>query len=41
MQRVSMEATISYTSYKDIGIILAFAVAAIMLGAATLRRQTK
>lgn len=41
MQRVSMEATISHTSYKDIGIILAFAVAAIMLGAATLRRQTK
>lgn len=41
MQRVTTQATISHDSYKDIGIILAFAVAAIVLGAATLRRQTK
>ena len=41
MQRVTTEATISHGAYKDVGVVLAFAVAAIVLGAATLRRQTK
>lgn len=41
MQHVTTQATISHDSYKDIAIIMTFAVAAIVLGAATLRRQTK
>jgi ABC-2 type transport system permease protein len=41
MQRVSSEANLSRTAYHDILVVLAFAVAAVLLGAATLRRQTK
>lgn len=41
MQRVTTEATISSDNYKDITIVAAFVVAAIVLGAATLRRQAK
>lgn len=41
MQRVSNEATVSSTTWHDILVVLAFAIGAVLLGAATLRRQTK
>lgn len=41
MMRVSRETGLSVTIYKDVGIVLGFAVVAIILGAITLRRQTK
>ena len=41
MQLVTREATPSAQAYGDVMIVLAFAVAAIFLGAVTLRRQTK
>jgi ABC-2 type transport system permease protein len=41
MQRVSVESTISSTAWHDIIVVVGFAVAAVLLGAATLRRQTK
>jgi len=41
MQRVSVETKLSVAAYHDILVVLAFAVAAVLLGAATLRRQTK
>lgn len=41
MQRVSVELSISSTTWHDVLVVAAFAVAAVMLGAATLRRQTK
>ncbi|MGF7228678.1 MAG: ABC transporter permease [Candidatus Saccharibacteria bacterium] len=40
MTRITHEATVSATTYHDVCIIVGFAVAAIMLGAATLRRRT-
>ncbi|HSW79822.1 MAG TPA: ABC transporter permease [Candidatus Saccharimonadales bacterium] len=41
MQWVSIQPAISDEAYRDVLIVLAFAVGAIILGAATLRRQTK
>lgn len=41
MQRVSLYPTVTHEAYKDVLVVLAFAIAAIILGAATLRRQTK
>ncbi len=41
MQHVSTDRTVSLTAWHDVMIVLAFAVAAVLLGAATLRRQTK
>jgi ABC-2 type transport system permease protein len=41
MQLVTRESTPSAQAYGDVMIILAFAFAAILLGAVTLRRQTK
>jgi len=41
MQRVSVESNVSAAAWHDILVVVAFAVAAIVLGAATLRRQTK
>lgn len=41
MQRVSVELSISSTTWHDVLVVAVFAVAAVMLGAATLRRQTK
>jgi ABC-2 type transport system permease protein len=41
MQRESSEAAVSARSLHDVFIVLSFAVAAIILGAATLRRQSK
>lgn len=41
MQRVSVEVSPSQTAYHDVLVVLGFAIAAILLGAATLRRQTK
>jgi ABC-2 type transport system permease protein len=41
MQVVANEATVSSSQWRDIAIIVAFGIAAISLGAATLRRQTK
>jgi ABC-2 type transport system permease protein len=41
MQKVANEASISSSQWHDIAVIIAFGIAAISLGAATLRRQTK
>jgi ABC-2 type transport system permease protein len=41
MQRVSIESNITSAAWHDVLVVLAFAIAAIVLGAATLRRQTK
>ncbi|HSX17555.1 MAG TPA: ABC transporter permease [Patescibacteria group bacterium] len=41
LQHISREATISSRTLRDVGIVAGFAVVAILLGAATLRRQTK
>lgn len=41
MQRVSLYPTVSHEAYRDVAIVLAFALGGIILGAATLRRQTK
>lgn len=41
MQRVSTEAHVSSATYHDILVVLGFAAAAVLLGAATLRRQTR
>jgi ABC-2 type transport system permease protein len=41
MQNVSVQTSVSTDTYHDILIVLAFAVVAVLLGAATLRRQTK
>ncbi len=41
MNRVTAEAILSRRAYVDIVVVLAFTVVAILLGAATLRRQTK
>jgi ABC-2 type transport system permease protein len=41
MQRVSHEAVISSHILKDLAVVLGFAVVAVVLGAATLRRKTK
>jgi len=41
MSRVSAEPTVSAHTYRDITVVLGFALAAVLLGAATLRRQTK
>jgi ABC-2 type transport system permease protein len=41
MQLVTREATPSVQAYQDIGIVLCFALGAVLLGAVTLRRQTK
>jgi ABC-2 type transport system permease protein len=41
MQRVSSNASITSTEWHDIIVVIAFAAAAVLLGAATLRRQTK
>lgn len=41
MQKVAIEPSISAHTWRDIGIVLAYAAAAILLGAATLRRTTK
>lgn len=41
MKRVAAEPTLSHRTYLDLGVVLAFALVAILLGAATLRRQTK
>jgi ABC-2 type transport system permease protein len=41
MNRASLEPTLSHRTYVDLAVVLAFALAAVVLGAATLRRQTK
>lgn len=41
MQHVSSDATISSSAWHDIIVVVAYAAAAVLLGAATLRRQTK
>lgn len=41
MQRVSQESTLSPTAYHDVYIVLLFAIVALILGAATLRRKTR
>jgi ABC-2 type transport system permease protein len=41
MQLISRQPTISAEIWADLAIVLAFAVAAVVLGAATLRRKTK
>jgi ABC-2 type transport system permease protein len=41
MQKISSQATVSSTVYHDLLVVATFAVAAVLLGAATLRRQTK
>jgi len=41
MQLISRQPTISAEIWTDLAIVLAFAVAAVVLGAATLRRKTK
>lgn len=41
MQRVSVESNVSTAAWHDVLVVVAFAIAAIVLGAATLRRQTK
>lgn len=41
MQLISRQPTISTEIWTDLAIVLAFAVAAVVLGAATLRRKTK
>lgn len=41
MQRVSLYPTVSHDAYRDILIVMAFTIAAIILGGATLRRQSK
>ena len=41
MQRLTASADVSHTVYRDITVVLIFAAAAIVLGATTLRRQTK
>jgi ABC-2 type transport system permease protein len=41
MNRVSIEPSLSHRTYADLAVVLGFAVAAIVLAAATLRRQTK
>jgi len=41
MQRVTREHTLSSVAYGDVLFVLAFVVAAILLGSATLRRRTK
>lgn len=41
MQHVSREASLSNSVYGDLAVILGFALVAVLLGAATLRRQTK
>lgn len=41
MQRVSVESTISASAWRDILVVICFGLAAILLGAATLRRRTK
>lgn len=41
MQRVSMLPAVTHRMYQDIGVVLAFALAAVLLAAATLRRRTK
>lgn len=41
MQHVSSEATVSSAAWHDVLVVVGFAAAAVLLGAATLRRQTK
>lgn len=41
MQHVSREAGLSGEVYKDLAVVLGFALVALLLGAATLRRKTK
>lgn len=41
MQHISREAAVSGEVYKDLAIVLGFALVALLLGAATLRRKTK
>lgn len=41
LQRVTVETTLSTEAWRDIWVVLGFIVAAIILGAATLRRRSK
>ncbi|HLZ15232.1 MAG TPA: ABC transporter permease [Candidatus Saccharimonadales bacterium] len=41
MQHLTRESTLTHRTIFDVGIVLAFGLAAILIGAATLRRQTK
>ncbi|HSX00523.1 MAG TPA: ABC transporter permease [Patescibacteria group bacterium] len=41
MNRASREITLGHRTYIDLGVVIGFAMLAIVLGAATLRRQTK
>jgi len=41
MQLVSRQATLSGQVFQDLAVVLGFALAAVLLGAATLRRKTK
>ena len=41
MQHVSRSSSLSGDIYKDLAVVIGFALAALLLGAATLRRQTK
>lgn len=41
MQRLASEVTISQHTVKDVAVVLAFVLVAVLLGGATLRRQTK
>ena len=41
MNRVSVETTLSHRTYIDLTVVVGFALVAVLLGAATLRRSTK
>jgi ABC-2 type transport system permease protein len=41
MMHISRETTLGSEIYKDLVVVLVFALVAVLLGAATLRRQTK
>jgi ABC-2 type transport system permease protein len=41
MQRLTTSSAITHELYRDLTVVIAFAIAAITLGATTLRRQTK
>ena len=41
MQRVTMEASLSGAALRDVAVVLGFVVAAVLLGAATLRRRSR
>lgn len=40
MQHIAVDAAATHTIYRDIGVVLAFALVAVLAGSATLKRQT-